>query len=279
MTKICVHTLCKNEEKYLWYAVESVVRHVDEIMIWDTGSTDKTPHIMKELKKEYPKKISLKFLGEVDPTEFTQTRNKMLDETNANWIILVDADEVWWDEKIQETIKTIRSKGGNLETIINTYTNVIGDIFHYQDPHASYYKIDDSIGPITIRAMNTKIPGLKSGKPHGQQGFFDVENNLIQTRNKNKRIHIGGVSYLHFTHLQRSSLDNRVMKRSFKYKYEIGNEFPLDYYYPESFFRPRPECVESVWQTMPREFVFRALVQTPVKKMRRKLFSQRKSGY
>lgn len=49
--KICVHTLVRNEEKYVWYAVMSVINHVDEVMLWDMKSTDNTYEILKEIKK------------------------------------------------------------------------------------------------------------------------------------------------------------------------------------------------------------------------------------
>ena len=49
--KVWAHTLVKNEERYIWYAVMSVIDWVDKILIWDTGSTDKTVEIIKEIEK------------------------------------------------------------------------------------------------------------------------------------------------------------------------------------------------------------------------------------
>ena len=40
-------SLVKNEERFLWYAINSILPFVDKIMIWDTGSTDKTVEILK----------------------------------------------------------------------------------------------------------------------------------------------------------------------------------------------------------------------------------------
>lgn len=51
---ITVHTLVKNEERYLWFAVTSVIDYVDKMLLWDTGSTDRTIQLIKELKKRYP---------------------------------------------------------------------------------------------------------------------------------------------------------------------------------------------------------------------------------
>ena len=49
---ITVHTLVQNEEKYLWFSVMSVIDFADEVFIWDTGSTDNTVPIIKEIKQQ-----------------------------------------------------------------------------------------------------------------------------------------------------------------------------------------------------------------------------------
>ena len=45
--RITVHTLVKNEERWIWYALKSVLPFVDQIIVWDTGSTDKTTAIIR----------------------------------------------------------------------------------------------------------------------------------------------------------------------------------------------------------------------------------------
>jgi len=217
--KICAHTLVKNEERYLWFAVTSIIDHVDKVLIWDTGSTDNTVLIIKELIKKYPKKVSFKEVGNVDINEFTKVRQEMLEETKADWVFILDGDEVWWDDSIRKVVETINKDGNELETIVNRYCNIVGDIYHYQDEAAGRYEIDGRRGHLTIRAMNCNIPGLKYLKPHGQQGVFDENGNLIQERDKGKRYFIERSSYLHFTHMIRSSNlseDLKVAKRKIK---------------------------------------------------------------
>ena len=89
---VWAHTLVKNEEKWLWYSVTSVIDHVDKLLLWDTGSTDKSIEIEKELKKKYPGKIELKQRKIIFPADFTKTRQEMLDVTSSNWFIVLDAD-------------------------------------------------------------------------------------------------------------------------------------------------------------------------------------------
>lgn len=50
--KIIVHTLVKNEERFLWFAVSSVIDYVDKVFLWDTASTDDSIKIEKKLKKD-----------------------------------------------------------------------------------------------------------------------------------------------------------------------------------------------------------------------------------
>lgn len=272
--KITAHTLVKNEERYLWFAVSSVIDYVDKLFLWDTGSTDNTIQIVKELKKSYPQKIKTNFLKSVNINKFTNLRQKMLEETSTDWVLIVDGDEVWWDEKIKQTTELMRSNN-KLQTIVNEYRNLIGDIYHYQDPKASYYTIDKKSGPFTIRAMSLKnIDGLKVDKPHGKQGFFNKDGILVQDLPEKNREWIEEISYLHFTHLVRSRdiyTDKKTPKRDFKYKYELGNSFDLDFYYPEVFFRNRPDIVESVWKKADAYFNAKATIQTPLKKIKRLL--------
>ena len=104
---VTVHTIVQNEEKYLWFSVMSIIDFVDEVFIWDTGSTDNTVPIIKEIKKLYPNKIYFKEVGMVDPDKFTSIRQEMLRETTSDWLMIVDGDEVWWNDRIREVVSII----------------------------------------------------------------------------------------------------------------------------------------------------------------------------
>jgi len=269
-----------NEERYIWFAVMSVINFVDKILVWDTGSTDKTVEIIREIKKLYPEKIDFKEVGKVNPEEFTKTRNLMLASSFADWLMIVDADEVWWEESISNITSLIKTKGKDLDSIVSKYVNVVGDIYHFQDEAAGMYVIDGKKGHMNIRGMKM-LKGMKVKKPHGTQGFFDSEGKLIQERDGKRRVHVKGEAYMHFTNMPRSitrTTDLKVPKRAFKFKKELGKEFPLDYYYPEVFFRPRPTIVPSPWLRMNRQYYLQAAIETPLKKIKRKLFYG-KSGY
>lgn len=281
--KIWAHTLVKNEERHLWFAVTSVIDCVDKLLLWDTGSSDKTPAIIKELKKSYPEKIEVRNVGPVDINEFTKVRQEMLDQTKGDWVLLVDGDEVWWDESIKELVDLIRERGEWLDSIVSRYINLVGDIFHFLPEKAGRYEIDGRKGFLSIRAMNRKIPGLHVAKPHGQQGFFDKDGKLIQEREKNKRFHLEKPCYLHFTNLVRSSTlekDKQVPKRKIKFKYSRGIPFPSDFYYPEVFFRKRPKIVPSPWRKSSTKYKLRSLIYDLLLRVFRGiLIGKARSGY
>lgn len=275
--KITAHTIVRNEENYLWFSVMSAINYIDEVLLWDTGSTDKTLKIIEKMISLYPGKIKFKEVGLVDSQQFTTMRQKMLEITDCDWLMILDGDDVWWDEKIKSTVGLLKKDGDKYDTLVHSYQNPVGDMYHFQDIKAHNYRIDDKFGNIGIRFMNRKIEGLNVNKPHGQQGFFDKNGILVQELNPKRRFHTEGISYLHLTNLPRSNwIDNKnVPKRKNKLKQEIGIDFPKDFYYPESFFKERPEFIPSPWKVMTNKYKLIASIQTPLKKIKRRLI---KSG-
>jgi glycosyltransferase involved in cell wall biosynthesis len=278
MKKIWAHTLFKNEEKWLWYSVTSVIRHVDKLLLRDTGSTDRSWEIATFLKVKYPDKILLEKTSSESFDE-ASVRQEMLDKTDADWFIVIDADEIWWEESIIKVIQVINSNmggtGKETESIIVPTINLVGDVFHFQEKSAGRYKFGSRVGHYNLRAVNRGIPGLRSQGPHGVWGWTDEAGRMIQDRNTYKFV---DVPYLHATNLRRSPADTGVTKRAKKYKFELGEAFPKDFYYPEAFFKDRPAIVPSPWEAMSKSFKFRAFFETPLRKIKRRLWKG-KVGY
>lgn len=278
MKTITAHTLVKNEERFVWYSVMSVIEHVDKVLLWDTGSTDGTLKIIKEIKDLRKDKVDLKLIGEVTPEEFTEIRQKMLDQTKTDWFIVLDGDEIWWEESIRKVVDVI--KGKTRESIVVPMIYLVGDIFHHQEEAAGKYNLAGKKGHLSLRAVNRKIPGLSSSKPHGTWGWVDKDGKMIQYRDPKKILFIDA-PYLHTTHLPRASekaYEYEVPKRAKKLKYELGIPFPRGFYYPEVFFRPRPDVVPSPWGKMDLSFLLRAAIETPLKKLKRRIMPA-KVGY
>ena len=85
MPTISVCMIVKNEGQYLRQCLESVKIFADEIIIVDTGSTDKT----KQIAEQYTNKI----YDFVWIDDFSAARNFSLSKASKEWIFVIDADE------------------------------------------------------------------------------------------------------------------------------------------------------------------------------------------
>ncbi len=84
--------IVKNEEELLPDCLESIRDWVDEIVIVDTGSTDKTI----EIAQLYKAKIyQQKWEG-----NFSKHRNYSIEKATSDWILIIDADERFINEDI-----------------------------------------------------------------------------------------------------------------------------------------------------------------------------------
>ena len=278
--KISAHMMVKNEARFVWYAAVSVLPYVDELKIWDTGSTDGTKDIIHKILMLPEAKSKVSYNGEeLENFDEESIRQQMLDQTSADWFIVLDADEIWWEDSIKKVVDLIQKKGDELESIVVPAILPVGDMFHRQEEKAGRYRLGGRVGHYNLRAINRNISGLYSSGAHGVWGWVDGDGKMIQDRDSAK---IGYVDapYLHVTHLERAGdgKDSDVIKRKMKLKYEIGKPFPKDFYYPEVFFRNRPSIVESPWEVMNPKFKLVSYLETPLRKIKRRVWWG-KTGY
>jgi glycosyltransferase involved in cell wall biosynthesis len=255
---ITVHCLVKNEENYIWYAINSVINYVEKIIIWDTGSTDRTVEIIKAIENP---KLVFKEKGEVDPLGVSELRQEMLNLTETDWFFILDGDEIWNDDAIKGLESIIRDC--RQDVVVAPNYMLIGDIFHYQEENGGRYRIGNLVGHYNIRAIRN-LPGLHVDGVYPNEAYITPEGIKVQNFDI-KRIIFLDEPYLHASFLERSSKSQK------KIKYEIGNSFPKNFYYPEVFFKTRPDFVPSPWKTMGVDYKFRAFFETPLKKIRRRI--------
>src|SRR5215471_4703630 len=84
MQKISACVITSNDEHTVAWAVGSV-KWADEVVVVDTGSTDRTTHIAAELGAQVVR--SAAFDG------FGQMRNRALEYCAHDWVFSLDADE------------------------------------------------------------------------------------------------------------------------------------------------------------------------------------------
>ncbi len=85
MCRLSLAMIVKNEEKHLARCLDSVRGIVDEIIVVDTGSTDKT----KELAMSYGASVyDFKWVN-----DFSAARNFSIEKSTGDWNLFLDADE------------------------------------------------------------------------------------------------------------------------------------------------------------------------------------------
>ena len=94
MQKLSVVIVCKNEANVIGETIKSFTGLTDDVVIYDNGSTDSTPHIVKQHGARF-------FEGEW--IGFGKTKNKANALAKYDWILSLDADEAI-DEELKENL-------------------------------------------------------------------------------------------------------------------------------------------------------------------------------
>lgn len=165
MQTISLCMITKNEEKNIKACLESVKDIVDEIIIVDTGSTDKTVDIAKS--------CGAKVFTHKWNNDFSEARNVSLDKATKDWIIVLDGDEVLPKEdgkKLKNIINATSMEGLylRLENIVDNKS--LGDAvvlrvfrnnkfyrFRNKMHEQVIFSIEENGGKDKIQATNLKI--------------------------------------------------------------------------------------------------------------------------
>ena len=139
--KICVYAISKNEEKFVkrWF---NSMKEADEIFVLDTGSTDNTVQLLKELGANV-------IVKKITPWRFDVARNESLNMVPNDFDICVctDLDEIFepgWRKKLETIWKKNTNKlrynynwslDNNNKPIINFYIEKIHSRKDYKWTH------------------------------------------------------------------------------------------------------------------------------------------------
>lgn len=119
--------IVKNEEEVLYQCLNSVKEICDEIIIVDTGSTDKT----KEIAKQFTNKIiNFEWID-----DFSAARNLAFSHATMDYILWLDGDDILL-ERDQENLKTLKN---NLDYSIDAVSMIYAiDFDEYGKPTFSF---------------------------------------------------------------------------------------------------------------------------------------------
>lgn len=255
---LTAHVMLKNEERWVWYSLMSVIDYVDKIIIFDTGSTDETVSLVKGLfnKPEYKEKIYFEEIGEVSSKDFYALRQRQIDLTETEWFLVLDGDEIWYESSIKELRQMILSEKFKYQLVAIRFHNAVGDVFHFKSFESESYRIKGIVGSITIRAYKKTIEGLSCVGDYGVEGYIDFER--IPVQDKSERIYVMGGYYFHTSYLQRS----KSLRQDWEIPYRRGKVFAKkdfkvgkDFVFPEVFYVDRPKGVASPFKTQKIKYI------------------------
>ena len=115
MTRLSLCTIVKNEEQSLPKCLETVRDLVDDIVILDTGSTDKTVEIAEQ--------FGAKVYYFEWCNDFAIARNEALRYVEGEWVLVLDADEVL-NPAIAPQLKQVIESDDNL--VVNLIRQEVG---------------------------------------------------------------------------------------------------------------------------------------------------------
>lgn len=117
--KLSACLIVKNEEANMAACLQSLVQSVDEIIVVDTGSTDKTKQIAKQ--------CGAKVYEYAWTQDFSAAKNFALAKASGNWILFPDADEFFSDATRANIRKLITKYGKQYDALLVRMLNIDPD--------------------------------------------------------------------------------------------------------------------------------------------------------
>lgn len=195
--KLTTHTIIKNEQNWIKPVLLSVIDQIDQMLVWDTGSTDNTVSIIKSINSP---KIVFSQKGPVDRQQLVNLRNLQIKATQTPWFIILDGDEIWPKDNLIQLIKAIEKAQPNTVALVNRTKNCIGDLHHFLPETKGRYQIGPWQGHLNIRAIKN-LPGLKVAGEYPDEAYV-YQSKKLQDQPEN--LEFVDTWYLHTTHLKRT---------------------------------------------------------------------------
>lgn len=163
MKKLSLCMIVKDEEVYLPQCLASVKDIVDEMVVMDTGSSDKTVEIAEQFGAKVPR-----FSWN---NNFSDARNEALKYVQGEWILVLDADESLTPEAVPHiqkaitdpnilVVNLIRQEVGALQSPYSLVSRLFRNHPEIKFSRPYHTLIDDSVTPILKKEPHWKIVDL-----------------------------------------------------------------------------------------------------------------------
>jgi glycosyltransferase involved in cell wall biosynthesis len=204
--KISLCAIVKNEEAFIRAYLENALKFVDEIIIVDTGSTDKTIEIIESFN---PK---IKLFRTEWHDDFSRARNESLKHASGDWILILDPDERLELKDEQLLRKLVALPKNDNEARVYSFKQI-----HYYD--------EELISAVQYRDT-----------------FFENHKGIVYTRPIHEHIiagnpdftlsraHIKGVDILHYGNIKKVRDNKQKQQRNLKILEKGHRENPEDIY-------------------------------------------------
>ena len=266
MSGISVHMIVKNEDSWVWFALNSVLGLADQVFITDTGSSDKTIQVIESIASP---KITLSRIQASSPKDLTRARIEQIQRTQTEWFWVLDGDEVYTDRGVQEIAKAVKA---NYHGIAVRRYDLLGDIYHCQRESVGQYQLLGQRGHLVTRLVRkSAFPSLHLVHPYPLEAYVDQEGRVIHSYNQDKW-YITSNHLYHAMYLKRSSLgSNLPMFNRNKYKVETGISITTSP--PEIFSLTRPQFVPDPLSRRTLGYELATSIITPIKDLKRFLYT------
>ncbi len=200
---LCIATF--NEEKFIHYPLNSCIDWVDEVIVVDGGSTDRTV----EIATSYGKKVHV--YHEENPPMFHINKQKAIEHAKGDWILQLDADEQVTPELKTEIMNTINTSSKAVAYWLSRKNYFLGRFLTkggvYPDRTIRLYRRGVARFPCKNVHENVEIQGTVDYLTHDLLHYADPHfsrylkrwkryNNLDVTLLKNSNTKVGGFNYV-----------------------------------------------------------------------------------
>src|ERR1035438_4153900 len=183
MKTVSLCLICKDEEENLAQCLSSVRGHVDEIIVCDTGSTDKTREVAIGFgasvcqfdRSNHPEAFYIDdeetcrqfsapapYSGQWTLGDFAAARNESFKRATSDYVVWMDADDVLEQpEKIREVVADMETRGIGIGFCAYNYAQDHKGNVSYRQWRERFFRRGDAtwVGPVhEVLIPSTKLP-------------------------------------------------------------------------------------------------------------------------